>query len=99
MQEQHRLSWRQDCVLFKFSAVFSVAEEIKICYHTRMRTPTIVKTTKDYMLVKIPFPHEARMSRYALANHRKELNAEDVLQIVAEGERSYRRGKIRSIRS
>jgi len=64
-----------------------------------MKTPTIVKTTKNYMLVKIPFPHGGRLDHPAAASRRRELTAEDVLQIVAEGERAYRRGKIRSIKS
>ena len=41
----------------------------------------------------------ALIAHPAAASRRRELTAEDVLQIVAEGERAYRRGKIRSIKS
>ncbi len=59
-----------------------------------MKTPTIVKTTKDYLLVKIPLPQRAAPKRA-----KQDLTAEQVLKIVAEGEREYRSGKIKPIRS
>lgn len=68
--------------------------------HVTMAQLTIVKTTKDYMLVKIPMPPRGPVSPVrGLDTRKRELTARGVRRIVAEGERAYRRGKIGPIRS
>lgn len=57
-----------------------------------MQTPTIVKQTKDYMLVKIPLPKkgvfEPKPQKTKIGPMEKKL-----WRIIQEGEKEYREGK------
>lgn len=66
-----------------------------------MQTPTIVKQTKDYMLVKIPLPPQ-KNGAYAPVHEKpkKMSRAEHRLWgIIRDGEQEYRAGKTIRARS
>lgn len=59
-----------------------------------MQTPTIVKQTKDYMLVKIPLPKRPDFNLRTVPKNGKMTIAEKGLwKTIREGEREYREGK------
>jgi hypothetical protein len=58
-----------------------------------MQTPTIVKETKDYLLVKIPLPSRTYFRR-AEPEKEKMTSAEKRLwKIIQDGEREHKEGK------
>lgn len=78
---------------------------IKICYpkgvaKNSMRAPTIVKTTKDYMLLKVPLPRGFRFEVGPVRRNGRLSRAEQWLwKVIQAGEREYREGKLKPIRS
>lgn len=65
-----------------------------------MKTPTIVKTTKDYMLIKVPVPPWAHFEAGPVRKNGKLSRAEQWLwKIIQEGEREYQEGKLKPIKS
>ena len=65
-----------------------------------METPTIVRTTKDYMLIKVPLPKREGLAfgppRKTGRLHRAE---QRLWKDIQEGERAYRAGKLKPIKS
>ncbi|MBI2624215.1 hypothetical protein HYW67_01845 [Candidatus Parcubacteria bacterium] len=60
-----------------------------------MKTPTIVKTTKDYLLVKIPLPkREGLRVRSVGKNGRMNPAEKKLWKIIQEGERDFREGRV-----
>lgn len=65
-----------------------------------MKTSTIVKTTKDYLLLKVPLPQGAHFEVGPVRKNRRLTRAEKWLwKIIQEGEREYREGKTIAARS
>lgn len=65
-----------------------------------MREPTIVRQTKDYLLVKIPLTGGTDLKSPPTPKNGKMTMAEKRLwRIIQEGEREYREGKTISARS
>lgn len=65
-----------------------------------MKTPTIVKATKDYLLVKIPLPKQEGLKvRSVRKNGRMNPAEKKLWKIIQEGEREYREGKTIAARS
>ncbi len=67
-----------------------------------MQTPTIVKKTQDYLLVKIPLPrgNGGRLATDKQGDRNRMTAAEKRLWgIIQEGEREYREGKTVRARS
>ena len=65
-----------------------------------MKTPTIVKTTKDYLLVKIPLPKQEGLRIRSVRKTGRLNPAEKKLRkIIQEGEREYREGKTTAARA
>ena len=59
-----------------------------------MQTPTIVKQTKDYMLIKVPLPKGVGLGYPALPKKSVMTAAErELWDIIQEGEQEYREGK------
>lgn len=65
-----------------------------------METPTIIKRTKRYLLVKIPLP-QAKGGSILAREEIKKLTATEkrILKIVEEGERAYKEGRTIQARS
>ena len=65
-----------------------------------MKMPTIVKTTKEYMLVKIPLPKGLHFAA-GPAGKKERINPteERLWKIIQEGEREYQKGKTIAARS
>ncbi len=65
-----------------------------------MRASTIVKTTKDYLLLKVPLPRGSHFAVGPVRQNGRLTRAEKWLwKIIQEGEREYREGKLKPIRS
>ena len=54
---------------------------------------TIVRQTKDYLLVKIPLPKSGDLAASKLVNGRRNVVEKRLWRIIQEGEREYREGK------
>ena len=65
-----------------------------------METPTIIKRTKRYLLVKIPLP-QAKRGGVLAREKTKKLTADErhILKIIEEGERDYKGGRTIQARS
>lgn len=72
-----------------------------------MQTPTIVKQTRDYMIVKIPLPRHTAAAPQPFhptmlaqkANGKLTLAEKRLWKIIQDGEREYREGKTIRARS
>ena len=58
-----------------------------------MNAPTIVKQTKEYMLVKIPLPQARRFGFLPKLKAEPTAAEKRALKMIAEGEREYSEGK------
>lgn len=72
----------------------------KSCYHGTMQTPTIVKQTKEYLIVKIPLPRQAATAPQSLRAATRTQKANGTLTLaekrlgktLRESERDMRAG-------
>ncbi len=65
-----------------------------------MKTPTIVRQTKNYLLVKIPLPKGSNLHTHAKSGIDKMNAAEKRLwKVIQEGERDVRAGRVITARS
>lgn len=65
-----------------------------------MATPTIVRKTKDYILVKIPLSHEGISATRAMSKNGKMTLAEKRLwRVIQEGERDVKAGRVITAKS
>lgn len=65
-----------------------------------MKTPTIVKTTKDYMLLKVPLPRGFHFDVGPVHRGSRLSRSERWLwNVIQAGEREYREGKLKPIKS
>lgn len=60
-----------------------------------METPTIVRQTKDYLLVKIPLPKEGEKMSFEPPKKRGKLTKKEerLWKAIQEGERDFREGR------
>lgn len=77
---------------------FVVVSILFLCYYVCMETPTIVKRTKKYLLVKIPLREQDAV--VVPSKKGKMTHAEKRLwDIIQEGEKDLREGKIITAKS
>ena len=58
-----------------------------------MNAPTIVKQTKEYMLVRIPLPQAGNLGLLQKSKREATAAEKQILKMIAQAEREYREGK------
>jgi len=58
-----------------------------------MNTPTIVRQTKDYMLIKVPLPQRSVLSTRGVHNVKTTMAEKRLWRIIQGGEKEHRTGK------
>lgn len=58
-----------------------------------MQTPTIVKQTKDYLLIKVPLPKRGNVLVDPQKNAKMTAAEKRLWKVLQEGEKEYREGK------
>ena len=64
-----------------------------------METPTIVRKTKDYLLIKVPLPKQQPTSIVVPKNGKMTTAEKRLWTVIQEGEREHREGKTIRARS
>ncbi len=82
-----------------FIFFFLLACEFFSCYDINMKTPTIIKKTKDSLFIKVPFPKTDKKAALSASGAGKTRAEVRLWKVIQEWERDVREGRVITAKS